>query len=95
MAPYGVIGSITPSTNPSETVICNSIGMIAGGNGVVFNPHPNAKEVANYAVDLVNRAIISAGGPENLVVTVKNSTEYFDLVDNQLASYGYKSKRRG
>ncbi len=75
MAPYGVIGSITPSTNPSETVICNSIGMIAGGNGVVFNPHPNAKETANYAVDLVNRAILEAGGPENLVVSVKNPTK--------------------
>ena len=35
MAPFGVIGSITPSTNPSETVLCNSIGMIAGGNAVV------------------------------------------------------------
>lgn len=74
MAPFGVIGSITPSTNPSETVICNSIGMIAGGNGVVFNPHPNACKVANYAVDLVNRAIIEAGGPENLVVSVSKPT---------------------
>ncbi len=74
MAPFGVIGSITPSTNPSETVICNSIGMIAGGNAVVFNPHPNAKVVANYAVDLVNRAILEAGGPENLVVSVAKPT---------------------
>ncbi len=74
MAPFGVIGSITPSTNPSETVICNSIGMIAGGNAVVFNPHPNAKNIANYAVDLVNRGILAAGGPENLVVSVKNPT---------------------
>ncbi len=75
MAPFGVIGSITPSTNPSETVICNSIGMIAGGNAVVFNPHPHAKKTANYAVDLVNRAILEAGGPENLVVTVENPTK--------------------
>ncbi len=75
MAPYGVIGSITPSTNPSETVICNSIGMIAGGNGVVFNPHPHACRTANYAVDLVNRAILEAGGPENLVVTVEKPTK--------------------
>ncbi len=74
MAPFGVIGSITPSTNPSETVICNTIGMIAGGNAVVFNPHPNAKKTANYAVDLVNRAIQEAGGPENLVVSVNNPT---------------------
>ena len=27
MAPFGVVGAITPSTNPSETVICNSIGI--------------------------------------------------------------------
>lgn len=74
MAPFGIIGSITPSTNPSETVICNSIGMIAGGNGVVFNPHPNAKKTSNYAVDMVNRAILEAGGPENLVVSVENPT---------------------
>ena len=84
MAPYGVIGSITPSTNPSETVICNSMGMIAGGNGVVFNPHPNAKKVANYAVDLVNRAILEAGGPENLVVSVENPTK--DSSDEMMAS---------
>lgn len=74
MAPYGVIGSITPSTNPSETVICNAMGMIAGGNAVVFNPHPNACKTANYAVDLVNRAILEAGGPENLVVSVYQPT---------------------
>ena len=74
MAPYGIIGSITPSTNPSETVLCNSMGMIAGGNAVVFNPHPNACRTANYAVDLVNRAVLEAGGPENLVVSVKKPT---------------------
>ena len=74
MAPYGVIGSITPSTNPSETVICNSIGMIAGGNGVVFNPHPNAIAVSNYAVDLVNRASKAMGGPEVLVCSMVKPT---------------------
>jgi propionaldehyde dehydrogenase len=43
-APYGVIGSITPCTNPTETLICNGIGMVAAGNAVVFNPHPAAKK---------------------------------------------------
>ena len=74
MAPFGVVGSITPSTNPSETVICNSIGMIAAGNGVVFNPHPNAICVSNYAVDLVNRASAAAGGPEILVCSMDKPT---------------------
>ena len=74
MAPFGVVGSITPSTNPSETVICNSIGMIAAGNGVVFNPHPNAIATSNYAVDLVNRACAAAGGPKVLVASVIKPT---------------------
>ncbi len=74
MAPFGVVGSITPSTNPSETVICNSIGMIAAGNGVVFNPHPNAICTSNYAVDLVNRASAMAGGPQVLVASVVKPT---------------------
>ena len=74
MAPFGVVGSITPSTNPSETVICNSIGMIAAGNGVVFNPHPGAIATSNYAVDLVNRASKMSGGPEVLVSSVVKPT---------------------
>ena len=74
MAPFGVVGAITPSTNPSETVICNSIGMIAAGNGVVFNPHPNAIATSNYAVDLVNRASKTAGGPEVLVCSMVKPT---------------------
>ena len=74
MAPFGVVGAITPSTNPSETVICNSIGMIAAGNGVVFNPHPGAIAASNYAVDLVNRACFSAGGPKVLVTSMDKPT---------------------
>lgn len=74
MAPYGVIGAITPSTNPSETVLCNSIGMIAAGNTVVFNPHPGAKMTSLYAVDLVNRAAKEVGAPLNLAVSVAQPT---------------------
>ena len=74
MAPFGVVGAITPSTNPSETVICNSIGMIAAGNGVVFNPHPNAIAASNYAIDLVNRASRLGGGPDVLVCSMVKPT---------------------
>ena len=74
MAPFGVVGAITPSTNPSETVLCNSIGMIVAGNGVVFNPHPNAIATSNYAVDLINRASAACGGPKVLVASVVKPT---------------------
>ena len=73
-APYGVIGSITPSTNPSETIINNTISMIAGGNAVAFNPHPGAKKTSVFTVNLINKAIISAGGPPNLITTIINPT---------------------
>ena len=52
-APYGVIGAITPSTNPVVTIICNAIGMLAAGNAVVFNPHPSAKKVSASTVSLL------------------------------------------
>lgn len=74
MGPFGVIGAITPATNPSETVICNSIGMIAGGNTVVFNPHPNAKKVTIYTINMINEASLAAGGPDNVACTVENPT---------------------
>jgi acyl-CoA reductase-like NAD-dependent aldehyde dehydrogenase len=73
-APYGVIGSITPSTNPTATIISNSIGMIAAGNAVVFNPHPSAKKVSCFLVKLLNEAIIEVGGPENLLTCIDEPT---------------------
>lgn len=74
LAPYGVIGSITPSTNPSTSVINNSISMISAGNAVVFNPHPAARRVSQKAIELMNEAIEEAGGPSNLLTTVENPT---------------------
>ena len=69
-APYGVIGSITPSTNSVVTIISNTIGMIAAGNAVVFNPHPGAKKVSCVIIDMLNKAITEAGGPLNLVTCI-------------------------
>ena len=73
-AAYGVIGSIIPSTNPTSTVINNSISMIAGGNSVVFNPHPAAKRSSCFTVSLINQAIVKAGGPPNVLCSIANPT---------------------
>ncbi len=74
MGPFGVIGAITPCTNPSETVLCNTMGMLAGGNTVVFNPHPQAIQTSIYAVNLLNEASLEAGGPDNIACTVAKPT---------------------
>jgi aldehyde dehydrogenase len=73
-APYGVIGAITPSTNPTSTIICNGIGMVAAGNSVLFNAHPSAKECSARTIQVLNRAIIAAGGPPNLLTSVREPT---------------------
>ena len=73
-APYGVIGAIIPSTNPTSTVVCNAIAMVAAGNSVVFNAHPGARACSNHAVQLVHEAIVEAGGPPNLVCAVAEPT---------------------
>lgn len=69
-SPFGVIGAITPTTNPTETITCNSIGMLAAGNSVVFSPHPRAKNLTIWQVRAINRALAAVGAPKNLVVTV-------------------------
>jgi acyl-CoA reductase-like NAD-dependent aldehyde dehydrogenase len=73
-APYGVIGAITPVTNPLATITCNAIGMIAAGNSVVFNVHPGAKGVSSRLVTLLNDAIEREGGPRNLLCALANPT---------------------
>lgn len=73
-APFGVIGAITPVTNPTETIINNGISMIAGGNTVVFNVHPSAKKCCQFTLQMINKAIVEAGGPKNLLTMVKTPT---------------------
>jgi acyl-CoA reductase-like NAD-dependent aldehyde dehydrogenase len=73
-APYGVIGSITPTTNPSETVINNGISMLSAGNAVVFNPHPSARNVSLKAMELMNQVIVREGGPSGCLTMVDQPT---------------------
>lgn len=73
-APYGVVGSITPTTNPTSTIINNTISVVSAGNALVFNVHPGAKRVSAENVRLINRAIVAAGGPPDLVTAIPNPT---------------------
>jgi len=74
MAPWGIMGIVTPSTNPASTVLNNGISAISAGNGAVFNPHPAAKNVSAEMAQLVHNAIVEAGGPENLVTYISEPT---------------------
>jgi acyl-CoA reductase-like NAD-dependent aldehyde dehydrogenase len=73
-APYGVIASITPTTNPTSTIINNAIAMIAAGNAVTFNVHPSARATSVENIQALNRAIVGAGGPPDLITAIPNPT---------------------
>lgn len=72
--PFGVINSITPTTNPTSTVINHAIIMLAAGNAIVFSPHPNARECTEETMHVINEAIVKAGGPANLLTSVANAS---------------------
>ena len=73
-APFGVVAAITPTTNPTATLINNTIAVVSAGNALVFNAHPNAKEVSATTVRYIDKAVMEAGGPANLVTTVERPT---------------------
>ncbi|MBN2113697.1 MAG: aldehyde dehydrogenase [Acidimicrobiia bacterium] len=74
MAPMGLIASITPSTNPTATIINNVIAVLSGGNSLVLNAHPSAKGVSAECIRRIGRAVVRAGGPPDLVTAVARPT---------------------
>lgn len=81
-APFGLIGAVTPVTHPVETMINNSISILAGGNTVCFNAHPASQRIFAEALAIMNDAIQKASGYRNLltciaVPTIESGRELF------------------
>jgi len=73
-APFGVIGAITPVTHSLPTITGNAISMIAAGNTLIVNPHPNGKRVAAEGVRRYNDAIYRELGIDNVICVVAEPT---------------------
>lgn len=91
--PKGVIGAITPCTNPIVTPMCNAMFALKGGNSIIIAPHPRAKKCGKYVVDLFNEAIAKLGAPENLIQIIEEpsielSLELMSSVDVVVATGG-------
>lgn len=65
--PKGVIGAVTPCTNPIVTPMCNAMFALKGGNSIIISPHPRSKKCSKYVVELFNEVIEKFGAPENLI----------------------------
>jgi succinate-semialdehyde dehydrogenase len=91
--PMGVIGAVTPCTNPIVTPMCNIMFAVKGRNAVIIAPHPRAKKCAACTVDLINENLKPLGVPEGLIQaieapTVEASGELMRLVDVVVATGG-------
>jgi len=73
-APFGVVVAITPVTNPSSVILNNAICMMAAGNATVVNAHPSAKVCSMKTIELINQAVVAAGGPDNVMTGVIEPT---------------------
>ena len=72
--PFGVINSITPTTNPTSTVINHAVIMLSAGNSVIFSPHPNAQRCTQETMKVINAAVVESGGPPNMLTAVAEAT---------------------
>jgi succinate-semialdehyde dehydrogenase len=72
--PMGVVGAITPTTNPNVTPMCNAMFALKGRNAIIICPHPRAKASSGKAVEYIKAAVAPLGVPENLIQIVPEPT---------------------
>jgi sulfoacetaldehyde dehydrogenase len=65
--PVGVVGAITPSTNPSATPVNKAMMALKGGNAVIIAPSPSAWTATNDTVEGMRAELTKIGAPEDLV----------------------------
>ena len=91
--PIGVIGAITPATNPTVTPLGNFMHAVKGKNAVIISPAPRAEKTSTETVNLIRQALKACGAPEDLVqiindVTIEKSQELMANCDLVIATGG-------
>jgi sulfoacetaldehyde dehydrogenase len=85
--PVGVVGAITPSTNPSATPVNKAMMALKGGNAIIIAPPPSAWAASKPTVDGMRAALEKIDLPADLVqilpspVTREATTQLMEAVD--------------
>lgn len=69
--PVGVIGALSPSTNPEATPVIKAINAVKGRNAIIIAPHPRAKLTNKLVVDKMRAALEQMGAPADLVIAIE------------------------
>ncbi|MFT5710861.1 MAG: sulfoacetaldehyde dehydrogenase [Halioglobus sp.] len=91
--PMGVIGALSPSTNPEATPVIKAINAVKGRNAIIVAPHPRAKVTNKEIINRMRAALKKMGAPEDLVIgietpTLEKTTELMKQCDFILATGG-------
>ena len=91
--PVGVIGALTPSTNPEATPVIKAICAVKGRNSIIVCPHPRAKITNKIIVEKMRAALEKLGAPADLVIaietpSVEKTNEVLRQCDRVLATGG-------
>ena len=91
--PMGVVGAVTPVTNPIVTPMCNAMFALKTGNAVIFAPHPKAEKCTRHLTKAFMDVVKALGGPDNLVQmvadgSVETTRELMKEVDVVVATGG-------
>ena len=91
--PVGVIGALSPSTNPEATPVIKAICAVKGRNSIIICPHPRAKISNKIICDLMRDALVKLGAPADLVIpietpSVEKTNQVMQQVDRVLATGG-------
>ncbi|MEK0190689.1 aldehyde dehydrogenase family protein, partial [Microcoleus anatoxicus] len=72
--PVGLLAGIVPVTNPTSTTIFKSLIALKTRNGIIFSPHPHAKECTIAAAKIVLDAAVAAGAPRDIIGWIDEPT---------------------
>jgi len=72
--PVGVLAGIVPTTNPTSTAIFKALIALKTRNGIIFSPHPRAKQCTIEAAKVVLEAAVAAGAPEHIIGWIDEPT---------------------
>ena len=72
--PMGVIGALSPSTNPEATPVIKAIHAVKGRNSIIIAPHPRAKLTNKTICDYMRAALEACGAPADLVIAIESPT---------------------
>ena len=65
--PVGIVGAVTPTTNPTSTCIFKILICLKTRNAILISPHPTAKQCTIEAARIMKEAAEKAGLPENII----------------------------